>query len=61
MNPKKSILMSSSKILPEVRQRMGPGKSVDVIIGREDFCVSRSRRAVIDKRDVEREAGLAPV
>jgi subtilisin family serine protease len=54
-NLKKNVLMSSSKILPEVRQRMGPGKSVDVIIGREDFFyLDPQTGRVIDKKDIEK-------
>lgn len=34
---KKDELLSLGKILPEVRQRMVKGESVDVIIGKEDF------------------------
>jgi hypothetical protein len=53
--PKKTVLMSSSKILPEVRQRMGPGKSVDVIIGREDFVyIDPVTKKVLDKKDLEK-------
>lgn len=52
--PRKSIVMSTSKILPEVRQRMGPQKSVDVIIGREDFVYFDPRTGKpLDKRGAD--------
>jgi len=50
---KKAVLMSASKILPEVRQRMGRGKCVDVIIGREDFVyIDPETKKVLDKKDL---------
>jgi subtilisin family serine protease len=52
--PGKTIVMSSSKILPEVRQRMGRDKSVDVIIGREDFVyIDPVTNIPIEPRDLE--------
>jgi hypothetical protein len=54
-SPRKTIVMSSGKILPEVRQRMAPRKSVDVIIGREDFVyIDPVTNKVIENRDLEK-------
>jgi len=48
-----SGLITSSKILPEVRQRMGRGKIVDVIIGKEDFVyIDPKTNTVIEKKDL---------
>ena len=48
-----SSLLSPSKILPEVRQRMGRGKIVDVIIGKEDFVYfDPETETVIEKKDL---------
>ena len=53
-SPRKTIVMSSGKILPEVRQRMAPRKSVDVIIGREDFVyIDPVTNKPIDTRDLD--------
>ena len=53
--PKETVLMSTGVILPEVRMRMGPEKTVDVLIGKEDFVyIDPETKKVIDKKDVDK-------